>query len=79
MNEHLYMPKDHMDKLYHSKNKAVAYIHNSRLDQILNLVPWKTKTLLEVGCGEGHLIERIPRDDLKIIGIDVTKDATKSA
>lgn len=95
MNTHIHMPKNHMDKLYNSQNFFVSWLHNSRIDQIIQLVPKEAQSLLDVGCGEGHLLERIenskynkhndptyytmPNPKIKLTGIDVTKMATESA
>lgn len=88
------MPKDHMEKLYSSKNELVRYVHIQRLNQIVQLIPKNAKNLLDIGCGEGQLLERIEyakhgdkdilvysmnNSNLKTTGIDITKVAIESA
>lgn len=58
--DHIFMPEDHMDKLYTSRNPLVKFTHTSRLDQIVKNIPQKNGLkVLDAGCGEGHLIERL--------------------
>ncbi len=78
----IFMPEDHMDKLYHSRNILVRFAHNKRLDAIANEIPKKHKLkILDAGCGEGHLIERLYTNDRDnaYYGIDITKVAIEKA
>lgn len=79
---HLVMEEDHMDKLYYSKNPLVRFFHNQRISHILDIIPkGRELRILDAGCGEGHLIEKIhnlnPRHLL--FGFDITKIALESA
>ncbi|MEA2053584.1 MAG: class I SAM-dependent methyltransferase [Candidatus Thermoplasmatota archaeon] len=78
----IFMPEGHMDQLYYSKNTIVRFAHNSRLNSITNEVPGKDKLkILDAGCGEGHLIERLYRKNKNnfYYGIDITKIAIQKA
>lgn len=85
--ENIYMPKDHMEKLYNSKNPLVSFVHRSKLNRILDLIRYEQRKLrdagrlLDAGCGEGHLLSEIHkiRPDLKLFGIDATDIAVESA
>ncbi|MEK6916223.1 MAG: class I SAM-dependent methyltransferase [Nanoarchaeota archaeon] len=79
---HIYMPEDHMDKLYTSKNPCVRYIHEKRLKIIVNSIPNKNNLkILDAGCGEGHLLQKLYEKNKKYnyIGIDITEAALLKA
>jgi len=75
------MPKNHMDKLYKSANPLVKYAHNNRLDSIVNNFSLKINSkVLDAGCGEGHLIERLSRKNKNTYyGLDLTDVALEAA
>lgn len=70
--------KGYMDELYTSKNFGTRLMHRGRLNQLLPLIPINTKKLLEIGCGGGHLIQKVfsNNPDIKIMGVDKSKEAT---
>ncbi len=55
--QHLVMEDEHMDKLYASSNPLVRWFFNLRLRTMARMLPPKSLKILDVGCGEGHLIE----------------------
>lgn len=76
------MPEDHMDKLYNSKNILVKFVHNHRLNCISNEIPNTTGLkILDAGCGEGHLIEKLFSKNRKnfYYGIDASEIALKKS
>ncbi len=75
------MPEDHMDKLYNSKNRLVKFVHSNRLDKIIKeLSNQKGKKILDAGCGEGHLIQKMYGVlNNEYYGIDITPIAIKNA
>jgi 2-polyprenyl-3-methyl-5-hydroxy-6-metoxy-1,4-benzoquinol methylase len=78
----LYMPEDHMDELYNSKNFLVRYVHNNRLQNIINQFPQDSGLqVLDAGCGEGHLLERLTKKypNNKYYGADLTTIALQQA
>ena len=78
----LYMPEDHMDRLYHAKNPFVGYVHNARLSASCTALPkGKNLKVLDAGCGEGHLIEKMHSVHRynKYYGVDITEIALKKA
>lgn len=77
----LVMEKEHMEKLYSSGNPFIRYINNKRLDEICKLLPRnKEIKILDAGCGEGQLLERISKLKYKnLYGADVTKVALEDA
>jgi 2-polyprenyl-3-methyl-5-hydroxy-6-metoxy-1,4-benzoquinol methylase len=79
--EHIHMPEDHMDALYASGNPLVRFVHNIRLDTIVGLMPAGRLRVLDAGCGEGHLIERLHKalPDSAFVGVDVTDVALRKA
>lgn len=79
---HIFMPKDHMNKLYNSENFLVKFVNQRRLDKIADLVP-KSKNklkILDAGCGEGHLIKTMRKrsGNNMYYGIDITPVAVKA-
>jgi 2-polyprenyl-3-methyl-5-hydroxy-6-metoxy-1,4-benzoquinol methylase len=83
-NQHIFMPLDHMDELYNSKNGLVKFVHNNRLDNIATIISKlrvKGKRVLDAGCGEGHLLEKLQnvREDNEYWGIDITPIAIEQA
>lgn len=80
--DHLVMPEDHMDQLYSSRNPIVRLIHLGRLDAIVRQVPPAASLrLLDAGCGEGHLLERLhlKYPHYRYHGVDVTEVSLKRA
>jgi 2-polyprenyl-3-methyl-5-hydroxy-6-metoxy-1,4-benzoquinol methylase len=73
-----------MEELYSSKNKLVSFVHNNRLDNIVNVflkLKIKNASVLDAGCGEGHLLERLQKaeKDNKYYGIDIIPLAINQA
>ena len=71
---HIFMPEDHMDKLYNSKNPLVRFVHVNRLDKIVKMIPSNNGLkILDAGCGEGHLIGKMHSENSKssYYGIDI--------
>jgi len=79
----LVMPEDHMERLYESRNPLVRFAHRQRLRAILARIPTDEKplTILDAGCGEGHLLrflhERFPGH--RYYGVDITPVALERA
>jgi 2-polyprenyl-3-methyl-5-hydroxy-6-metoxy-1,4-benzoquinol methylase len=77
------MPKDHMEELYSSKNPLVNFVHNNRLDSIVRFLKnrMRNKRILDAGCGEGHLIEKLSHQESSAgyYGIDIVEPAVSSA
>lgn len=76
------MPEDHMDQLYCSKNPLVRYVHNNRLLNLAHRMPAKSGlTVLDAGCGEGHLLKLLhsKRPDNSYFGVDITEEALAKA
>lgn len=83
----IYMPENHMENLYNSKNSLVRFVHRSKLKKIMGVIRYEQgklkdiARLLDAGCGEGHLLEEIHkiRPDFKLFGIDATQVAAEKA
>lgn len=81
-NNHIFMPEDHMDKLYNSKNPLVSFVHRQRLDAIVDSMPRHNGLkILDAGCGEGHLISKLHEKNPSnnYYGIDTTEVAIEKA
>lgn len=79
---HLFMPENHMENLYASKNPFVRFVHLNRLDSIIHQIPPQDGLrILDAGCGEGHFLERLSRRNGKnhYVGIDITEIALQKA
>ena len=78
----IYMPEDHMEELYNSKNFLVRFVHRQRLAAIVKNMPagggWK---ILDAGCGEGHLLEKMGHKNSynHYYGLDLTTIALDKA
>ncbi len=73
--DHLYMPENNMEEVYHSKNGLVSFVHNQRLEKIMECIPAGNELkILDAGCGEGHLIERLHEKNKhnEYYGADIT-------
>lgn len=64
--------KHDLDKFYNHPNPLFRYIENKRVNTLIKLAQIKdTDKVLEVGCGAGHILERI--DKGKLYGIDISE------
>ncbi len=80
--EHIVMPEDHMDELYHAKNPIVRFVHVQRLEKIAELVQSpQSLSILDAGCGEGHLIQKMHEKNgqHQYYGLDATPIAAEKA
>ncbi len=77
----IFMPEDHMDALYTARNPLVRFIHVQRLDRIVAAIRVTDQNILDAGCGEGHLLERIAHrfPSAVCFGIDATEVALRRA
>lgn len=78
----IHMPKNHMDNLYNSKNPIIKFVQNDRLNSVVRMIPNENNLkILDAGCGEGHLIEKLYSKDHKnfYYGFDITEVALESA
>jgi ubiquinone/menaquinone biosynthesis C-methylase UbiE len=76
------MPVDHMEKLYNSNNPLVRFAHRQRLGAIAAMLPKQEHLkVLDAGCGEGHLIQRLSQAEStnEYYGVDVTGIALERA
>jgi ubiquinone/menaquinone biosynthesis C-methylase UbiE len=63
--------KHDLEKFYNHPNRLFRYIENKRIKVLIDYAQIKDDDLvLEVGCGSGHILERIKRG--KLTGIDVS-------
>lgn len=67
-----------LDKFYNHPNPIFRYIENKRIRKLIELGEIKASDkVLEVGCGAGHILERIPEG--KLYGIDISEIQIKRA
>ena len=60
-----------LDKFYNHPNPLLRYIENKRVRTLIDLAAIKdTDDVLEVGCGAGHILERVGKGRLH--GIDIS-------
>lgn len=61
-----------LDKFYNHPNFAFRYIEQKRIQKLIKLAEIKaTDKVLEVGCGAGHILEKIKTG--KLYGIDISE------
>jgi ubiquinone/menaquinone biosynthesis C-methylase UbiE len=64
--------KHDLDKFYNHPNRLFRYIENKRIDILLKFAEIsENDKVLEVGCGIGHILERIHKG--KLTGIDISE------
>jgi len=64
--------KHDLDKFYNHPNFAFRYIEQKRIDKLIEAAEIKsTDKILEVGCGAGHILEKIKAGSL--YGIDISE------
>lgn len=64
--------KHDLDKFYNHSNFAFRYIEQKRIDKLIELAEIKpSDKILEVGCGAGHILEKIKTG--KLYGIDISE------
>lgn len=75
------MEKDHMEKLYESRNPLVRFVCDQRLKKIVQAVPKEENLkILDAGCGEGQLLLKISKvNSGELYGTDITPVAIESA
>ncbi|MFH0818356.1 MAG: class I SAM-dependent methyltransferase [Candidatus Micrarchaeota archaeon] len=64
------------DRVYYHPNPLIRYIENRRVSAIIRAIG-EANTVLEVGCGEGHVLSLL--NAKRKIGIDISKKALKIA
>lgn len=63
--------KHDLDKFYNHPNSIFRYIENKRIRKLIEHAEIKdTDKVIEIGCGAGHILERIPNG--KLYGIDIS-------
>lgn len=70
--------KHNLDKFYNHPNFIFRYIENKRIKKLIETADLKdTDKVIEIGCGAGHILERIPKG--KLFGIDISDIQIKRA
>jgi ubiquinone/menaquinone biosynthesis C-methylase UbiE len=70
--------KHDLDKFYNHPNFIFRYIEIKRIKELIKLAEIKdTDKVIEVGCGAGHILERVPKG--KLYGIDISEIQIKRA
>lgn len=64
--------KHDLDKFYNHPNFAFRYIEQKRIQKLIDVAEIKASDkVLEVGCGAGHILEKIKQG--KLYGIDISE------
>lgn len=64
--------KHDLDKFYNHPNFAFRYIEQKRIEKLIEAAEIKSEDkILEVGCGAGHILEKISKG--KLYGIDISE------
>jgi len=69
------------DEMYNSRNPLVRYGHNKRAEEVIKLVlSANPKRVLEIGCGEGFLLEKLSRvSDAELFGAEISSERIRLA
>lgn len=63
--------KHDLDKFYNHPNRIFRFIENKRIRKLIQTAEIEPHhSVLEVGCGAGHILERIPHG--KLTGVDIS-------
>lgn len=64
--------KHDLDKFYNHPNFAFRFIEQKRIDKLIEAAEIKeSDKILEVGCGAGHILEKVKKG--KLYGIDISE------
>ena len=64
--------KHDLDKFYNHPNRIFRYIENKRIKTLIDFAEiGKDDEVLEIGCGAGHILERI--NDGRLTGLDISE------
>jgi ubiquinone/menaquinone biosynthesis C-methylase UbiE len=67
----IHAEKHDLDKFYNHPNRIFRFIENKRVNVLVEFADIKVDSLvLDAGCGNGHILERI--DKGKLTGIDIS-------
>lgn len=70
--------KHDLDEFYNHPNPIFRYIENKRIKRLIELADIRdSDKVIEVGCGAGHILERIKKG--KLYGIDISDIQIKRA
>src|SRR3974377_472384 len=70
--------KHDLDKFYNHPNPLFRYIENKRIRVLIKLAEINNNDkVIEVGCGAGHILERVPNGIL--YGVDISEIQIKRA
>ncbi len=59
---------------YQSSNPAVRWLNNARLKAVISLLgDIKDKEILDIGCGDGFIAQKLSLDGGKVHGIDISE------
>ncbi len=67
--------KKHYKELY--LNSKITTREKKRINHTINFIPDDCNSLLEVGCGDGRIINNLKNNHEKLYGIDINKEALK--
>lgn len=70
--------EDISEKRIHSKNSIRSKVHNLMYESVLEILEPK-QSVVDVGCGDGALLMRIPRGGQRILGLDVSTENIRMA
>jgi len=76
-NEH-FVEKYNIDDYYKKSNFFVRFIEQKRIKQIISLSkPKSSDKIIELGCGAGHILDKIKAGEL--FGVDISEHMIKKA
>ncbi len=65
---------DYYEKLHTNKGEVTS-IEKKRINTTINLIPENVKSLLDVGCGDGRIVNCLAGKYEKIYGLDISHNA----
>ena len=64
---------------YYQNNSGRYTMNSARKRNILALIPADTKTVLDIGCGQGELASALKANCISVTGVDISEQALKIA
>lgn len=68
---------EYYDK-HHSGDKKITPIEKNRIISTINMIPNHVNSILEVGCGDGRIVNQLIGKYENICGLDISKEGLKS-
>lgn len=63
---------------FHAKKRELTKIEEKRINSTMDIIPNDVESVLDVGCGDGRIVNRLQGKYEKICGLDISNNALKN-